>query len=129
MTRRNVYLSVSAILIAFISFAIGESLGQRTMLKQASIQLDGVQAMLLFDRIGKERKIKSLLERGCLTAATSTLDHDENVDMNLLAEFVRGRLDQPSITYIANRDSNILNELKTFKSKYGNTWSEPTCNN
>jgi hypothetical protein len=99
------------------------------MLKQAGIQLDGVQAMLLFDRIRQERKIKSLLERGCLTAATSTLDHDENVDMNLLAEFVRGRLDQPSITYIANLDSNIFNELKTFKSKYGNTWPEPNCNN
>jgi hypothetical protein len=129
MTRRNIYLVLAAAIIAALSVAIGESLGQRSMLKQAGIQLDGVQAMLLFDRIVEERKLKSLLAHGCATEAMTAIDHNENSDLKLLAEFANGKLDQSAVTYISNRDANILNELKTFKSKFGNTWPEPECKN
>jgi hypothetical protein len=57
------------------------------------------------------------------------VDHHENSDLKLLAEFVNGDLDRPAITYITNQAPNILDELRTFKSKYGNTWREPECSN
>jgi hypothetical protein len=129
MSRRNLFFALTIVIIATLAFAIGESLGQRSMLKQAGVQLDGVQAMLLFDRIVEERKIKSLLAHGCATEAMTAIDHDENSDMKLLAEFANEKLEQSTITYIANRDPNLLKELKTFKSKYGNTWPEPECKN
>lgn len=85
--------------------------------------------MLLVDRIVGERKIKSLLARGCTAEAMATIDHNENSDLKLLAEFANGNLDRPTITYITNQAPNILDELKTFKSKYENTWQEPDCKN
>lgn len=85
--------------------------------------------MLLVDRIVEERKEKSLLAHGCATEAMTMVDHHENSDLKLLAEFVNGDLDRPTITYITNQAPNILDELRTFKSKYGNTWREPECSN
>ena len=127
MTRRTVIFVFAALVIAILSIGLGESLGERTMLKGVRKQLDGVQAMLLVNRIGDERKIKSLLARGCASAAAIEVDHSENSDMKLLAEFLNGKLDQPTIRYIANQDPNLLKELKKFKSKYGNPWQEPEC--
>lgn len=129
MTRHIVIVILTALAVAIVSVGIGESLGQRTMLKQTRIQLDDVQAMLLVNRIGDERKIKSLLARGCVSAASIEIDHSENADMKLLSEFLNGKLDQPTIRYIARQDPNILGELKSFKSKYQNTWQEPQCAN
>ena len=115
--------------LVLLSFVIGESIGQRSMRRPFSIQLDGVQAMLLIDRIVEERKIKSLLARGCASEAMTVVDINENSDLKLLAEFVNGKLDHPTLAYITRQDPNILEELGTFKSKYGSTWQEPDCRN
>ena len=129
MTRRTMIFTLAVVIVAALSFGIGESLGQRSMLRSLKVQLDGVQAMLLVDRIVEERKVKSLLAHGCATEAMTMVDHHENSDLKLLAEFINGNLDRSAITYITNQAPNILNELRTFKSKYGNTWREPECSN
>ena len=129
LTRRNVILTIVIVAVAISSFVIGDSIGQRSMRKPIRIQVDRVQAMVLVDRIVEERKVKSLLARGCATEAMTMVDHHENSDLKLLAEFVNGDLDRPALTYITNQAPDILNELKTFKSKYGNTWREPECSN
>jgi hypothetical protein len=113
MTRRTMVFTLAAVIVAALSFGIGESLGQRAMLQSLKVQLDGVQAMLLVDRIVEERKVKSLLAHGCATEAMTRVDHQENSDLKLLAEFVSENLDRPAITYITNQAPNILNELKT----------------
>jgi hypothetical protein len=127
LTWRNVILAFVIAAATISSFVIGDSIGQRSMRKPIRIQVDGVQAMLLVDRIVDERKIKSLLAHGCATEAMTMVDHQENSDLKLLSEFVNGDLDLPALTYITNQSPDILNELKTFKSKYGNTWREPEC--
>jgi|ERR1700733_9532907 len=129
MTRRTMIFTLAIVVVAALSFGIGESLGQRSMLRSLKVQVDGVQAMLLVDRIVGERKVKSLLAHGCAAEAMVMVDHHENSDLKLLAEFVNGSLDRPAITYITNQAPNILNELKTFRNKYGDTWREPECSN
>jgi hypothetical protein len=129
LTRRNVILAFGIVAVAISSFVIGDSFGQRSMRKPIRIQVDGVQAMFLVDRIVEERKVKSLLARGCATETMTMVDHQENSDLKLLTEFVNGDLDRPALAYITNQAPDILNELKTFKSKYGNTWREPVCSN
>jgi hypothetical protein len=99
------------------------------MLRPLGIQVDGVQAMLLIDRIVEERKVKSLLAQGCATEAMRAVDINENADLKLLGEFVNGKLDRPTLDYITHQSPNILEELRTFKSKYGTTWQEPVCKN
>jgi hypothetical protein len=127
MTLRKSMLAISFLVAIALSLAAGESLGQRSMLKGLKIQLDGVQAMLLADRIIEERKLKSLLARGCTTDALNAVNITENSDMKLLAEFVGANLDQPSLQYISSRSPGFLDEVKSFKSSYRVSWSEVTC--
>ena len=47
-------------------------------------------------------------------------------DTELLAGFMRGKLDKGIVEYI-DRNPALLAELKTFKSKYGNSWTEEAC--
>ena len=69
MTKRNWTITALTVLLAIVLFGVGVILGQRLMFRAFSIQLRGVQATLLFDRIVQGRGIKSLLPRGCVTEA------------------------------------------------------------
>jgi len=128
MVVRNIALTFAAVVAAALSFVIGDSFGQRSMLRQAHVQVEGIQAMLLVDRIVEERKIKSLLMRGCTKEAITAVDINENSDLKLLASYLAKELDQGTIDYINHHDPNMLNELKTFKSKYGDKWPVVECN-
>ena len=129
MTRRDVVgFACAAVAIAVLSFGIGESVGQRSMLRPLRIQVDGIQAMLLVDRIVEERRIKSLLARGCTTKAMGEVTNNENADLRTLSRFADGKLDQPTIEYISNQDPNLLNELKTLNGAYVDHWSAVECN-
>jgi putative effector of murein hydrolase len=121
-------LLTGAIAVA-IAFAIGESMGQRSMLAGINAQLDSVQASLIFNRLLDARKLKSLLAKGCIEQAAQAVDVAEDKDMELLAGFVNGKLDASTTKYISDRNPNLLDELKTFKSKYGRSWSETECKN
>ena len=116
------------VMVIVVVFLIGSSVGQRSMIKMMSVELNSVQGMLAFNRLLDERKQQLLLNRGCITQASYAVDIAQDKDMELLSEFfTRGQLDERSLKYIALRDPKLLSELKNFKSKYGNTWVEPEC--
>jgi hypothetical protein len=123
----NVMLGLAFIAAVGLSFAVGESLGQRSMVKQMRINLDGVQAMLLADQIVERRKVRSFLIGGCRTEALEEIDFTENAEMKLLAEFVTSNLDKSSLEYINSRNPNFLDEIRTFKSKYPSKRPEVSC--
>jgi hypothetical protein len=127
MARRHAIIALAVLGIAALSFGIGESLGQRSMMRSYRIELDAVQARLLVDRIVEERRIKALLGRGCATQAMGEITNNENADLKTLTEFVERKLDQSTLAYISNQDPDILSELKTFKGTYVNTWSASGC--
>jgi hypothetical protein len=129
MTQRNMILAGGTMALAILSFVIGDSAGQRSMRNPFRIQMDGVQAMLLVDRIVEERKLKCLLAHDRAAEALKAIDFKENSDLKVLADFLNGDLDPPAVAYITNQDPNIINELKTFKSKYGNTHPAVECSN
>jgi hypothetical protein len=66
MTKRNLTITTLTVLPAIVLFGVGVILGQRLMFRAFGVQLRGVQATLLFDRIVQEREIKTLLVRGCV---------------------------------------------------------------
>ena len=84
--------------------------------------------MLLVNRIVEERRIKSLLVRGCGDKAIGEITNNENSDLRMLLSFVDSNLDRPTIEYINNQDPKLLDELKTFDGKFVNTWSASECN-
>jgi hypothetical protein len=125
MTKRNWTMTTLAVVLAIVLFGIGVILGQRRSFGAFSLQLRGIQATLLFDRIVQERELKSLLARGCLTEAIGEISNNELADRKTLSEFVREKLDRDTIAYINRRDSNILNELDSPAGQFANTW--PGC--
>ena len=121
------WVVVFAVAIA-ASFAAGECTGQRSMLRRASVELDGTQAMLAFNRIHDELRLSSLLSRGCIAAAARALDISQDQNKVVLADFLNGTLSPSDRKYMSDRDPNMVRDLKAFKSKYGRTWTEPACN-
>ena len=91
-------------------------------------QLNSVQGMTAFNRIMDNQKLQTLLSRGCITQASYSLDVAQDEDMEILSRFVtHDQLDAQAVQYISDRDPKLLGKLKTFKSKYGNSWAEPEC--
>jgi hypothetical protein len=82
----------------------------------------------LQNRIIEERRIKSLLARGCGNKAIGEITNNENLDLKTLSGFVDSNLDEPTVEYINNLDPTLLDELKTFDGKFVNTWSGTECN-
>ena len=125
MTKRNWTMTVATLLLAIVLFGGGVIAGQRLMFRAFAVQLRGVQAALLFDRIVQEREIKALLVRGCVTEAIGEISNKELADRKTLSDFVHEKLDRDTIAYINKRDSNILNELDSPTGSFTNTW--PGC--
>ena len=126
--KRNVVIIIIVCELAVgCAFALGEGLAQRSMLRESRVRMDGMQAMLLADRISEEEKIGHLLERGCTAQALQSLSYREDSDLRLLSEFMSRNLDDSAMGYIASQDPEVLRYLKTFKSKYGSAWREPEC--
>jgi len=95
------------------------------MFRAFAIQLRGVQATMLFDRIVQEREIKTLLARGCVNVAIGEISNNELADRKTLSAFVNEKLDRDTIAYINKRDSNILSELDSPTGSFTNSW--PGC--
>jgi len=125
MTKRNWTITVATVLLASVLFGVGVILGQRLMFRAFAIQLRGVQATMLFDRIVQEREIKTLLARGCVNVAIGEISNNELADRKTLSAFVNEKLDRDTIAYINKRDSNILSELDSPTGSFTNTW--PGC--
>lgn len=109
------------------SLLIGANIGQRKAMAHASVEVNGIQADLLFNRILDERKMQSILSRGCVTETQRELDINEDQDMELLAKFFSGELTSQARKYISDREPGLAKALGTFKSKYGDSWVEISC--
>lgn len=127
MTKKNVVLIVLAVVAIAVSFAVGNSVGQRTMLAAASVQLNDVQAMLAFNHLLDDRELQSLLDRGCGTQAAAVVDFYRDKDTESLAGFFRGRLNESTRDYVSKRDPDLVKGLGSFQSKYGQQWAVPEC--
>ena len=122
-------MAVAVVILALMAGAFlgGTSVGQRTMLARANQNLNGVQAMLAFNRIQDEGHLQSLLSQGFTEQAAAFIDYSKSADMELLSGLLRGQISDDTRKYISDRDANLVEDLKTFKSKYGASWMEKAC--
>jgi hypothetical protein len=125
--NRRIWATLVIALALVASFAIGDSVGQRTMLSVASRQLNGVQAMLAFNHLLDGRQLKSLLAEDCIAQAASAIDIAVDKDTETLAELFKGPLDPAARSYVMAREPKLAAELPAFKSKYGQKWSVGKC--
>jgi hypothetical protein len=120
-------VGLAVVLFTTIILWLGISIGTKINRHETAIAIDDIQASLAFNRLLEERKLASLLSRGCVAAAAKEVDIVMDQDTKLLASLYKGKLSPSAIKYIENRDPNLLKTLDTFKSRYGEIWKEPEC--
>lgn len=124
--KTNLFIIATAALLV-ASYLFGLSVGERKMLAEARILMNGAQADLLYNRLAEEREMALMLSKGCISQTQERLNIDLDQDTALLAKFFKGKLDVGSKGYIFDRDPALVASLATFKSKYGNSWTEKAC--
>lgn len=118
-------LYVVSILIAFVA---GGKLSYKHSFEGFSVGLAETQAMLWFNHLLQFREIEADLERkGCEKVALEKTKIAIDGEMRLLSSFHQEYPDSSLNKYISDRDASLLGELKSFKSKYGNSWTVPQC--
>lgn len=91
------------------------------------VELDKTQAMLAFNHMGRYRELESDLARGCYSEALEKAKVSKDQELSLLAAFFKEHPDTSINQYVSDRDPALVEQLKTFKSSYGNSWKEPQC--
>jgi hypothetical protein len=125
MTKRNWTIAAILMVLVIVLLGVGVMLGQRLMYVGIGVQLRGVQAGWLFDRIVREREIKSLLARGCVTEAIGEISNNELADRKTLSGFVHeNSIETLSLTSTSEMRT-LLNELDSPPGSFTNTW--PGC--
>jgi hypothetical protein len=112
---------------ALCIFAIGLSVGQRSMLSIAKTNLANTQAELLFNRVEDERHLSNLLKRGCVGPAAAFVAYVTDADMRLMHGFILGKKMDEALSYIRDRDPEVLKEAARYSPRFPNPWEEPTC--
>jgi hypothetical protein len=115
-------------IVGALAFVVGVRVGQKSMFAVINVQLNDTQAELALNRLDDERHWKELLSKGCVAQTAKSIDIAEDMDMRLLAEFIHGEIDAPTLKYISVHDPGFIQQLNTFKSKYGGGWFEGSCN-
>ena len=120
-------IGLIVIVYSIVIFWFGIAAGMRSNRHQLAQELDSTQAMLAFNRLLDERRLQSLLLKGCAGAALERTNISMDQDTRLLASLFKGRLSPWVAKYVKDRDLELLNSLPKFKSKYGDSWKEPEC--
>jgi hypothetical protein len=119
--------AIGFVLIGGACFALGVREGSRAGFHDTAIKIDSVQAMLVFNHLEDERHWEYLLTSGCFPQATKAIDVAKDKDEELLAGFTKKYPDKEIVKYIRDRSPALIAELTTFKSRYGNSWTEEAC--
>jgi hypothetical protein len=91
------------------------------------VALYETQAMLWFNHLLEFRDIETYLSKGCTDAGLEKTRQSIDEEMHLLADFHKDNGNSSLNKYISDRDPELLAQLETFKSKYGNNKKVPEC--
>lgn len=121
-------LAVILLVAIGVSFTIGDSVGQHAMLNALRPQMAGVQAMLLADKISRQRKLLSYMRAGCIKESIEELDVDQDRGMRVLMDLL-AKSNDASRQYIQTREPDLLDETAHYKARYPDMISHSTCSN
>jgi hypothetical protein len=123
---RYLVAGVMALVVALGSFALG-AMSQHRRNEQINVDLAAGQAMLWFNHLLRFRELESDLTKGCSAEALEKVKISIAEEMRLLSSFYHEHNNTWLNKYISDRDPKLLAQLATFKSPYGNSWTEPQC--
>lgn len=124
---KKVALAILVIVSLVASFAAGGHLTRRHIMGELDEALYETQAMLWFNHLRDYRAIESDLLRGCQPEALEKTRFAIDQEMRLLSEFYAKHPNSSLNKYVSDRDPKLLDQLREFKSQYGNSWKVPKC--
>jgi hypothetical protein len=113
------------LLTAYVSFHYGS----RDRISHINRQIATTQAMQNFNQLQRYRELENDLSHGCSSEALEKIKMSKAEELGLLASFFKEYKDTWVNKYVSDRDPNLIDQLKVFKSPYGNSWVEPKCAN
>jgi len=121
-------IASSAVVGLLALTAIGSfMLGAKTNRAEPAAGVAAVQAVLGFNHLLRYRELEADLSKGCSSEALEKVRISIDQETRLLSSYYAEH-NSPSVSeYISKRDPTLLTQLKGFKSKYGDSWSEPQC--
>jgi len=82
---------------------------------------------LAFNDLQDELHWENLLSKGCLHRVTKSIDIARDKNMELLADFTKGKIDKDTMSYVNSSGPALINELRSYKRKSGEILSEDGC--
>src|ERR1035437_289522 len=123
---KRVLLSIAVVLLMLTLIAGAFMLGRNTQYSNSEQMLEGAQAILSFNHAQRYREIEDDLSKGCLAEALEKARISKDQELVLLSSFIKEH-PNTEFKYASDRDPKLIEQMKTFKSKYGSSWSEPKC--
>jgi hypothetical protein len=115
------------LLIAAGSYVLGAKSRSQVPWAEVNAELAAIQASLSLNHLLRYRQLESDLAKGCVDEVLEKLRISVDQEMQLLASFHKEHKASWANKSIAERDPQLPEQLEQFKSKYGTSWSEPTC--
>lgn len=113
------------LLTAYVSFHYGAS----ARISHINRQIATTQAMQNFNVLQRYRELEKDLSQGCNSEALEKIKMSKAQELSLLTSFFNEYKDTWVNKYVSDRDPNLIEQLKVYKSPYGNSWVEPKCAN
>ena len=121
-------LAVAAVVVVGLaSYRLGLRAGADQAKESFGSVLASVQADLGLSKLQRLRVLEADLARGCSKEALAKLRFDIDSQLYVLSSLYRDHKDTWVVEELAKRDPTIPAQLKSFKSQFGNSWTEPKC--
>jgi hypothetical protein len=124
---RKVTLAIAWLVSLVVVAGLASNAALKNQLAAFGIELDKTQAMLAFNHMDRYRELESDLSKGCYVEAIEKAKISKDQELSLLSSFFKAHPDEGFQKYVLDRDPAVAEQLKTFKSAYGDTWTWPKC--
>ncbi|MEJ8840464.1 hypothetical protein [Ramlibacter sp. AN1133] len=128
--NRSLAISLSAtavVAVGLASYRLGLRAGAVQAKESFGSVLASVQADLGLSQLQRLRVLEADLARGCSKEALAKLRFDIDSQLYVLSSLYRGHRGTWVIEELAKRDPTLPAQLESFKSQFGNSWTEPKC--
>jgi peptidoglycan hydrolase CwlO-like protein len=106
------------------SFFLGANLSKKAIARS----IEQLQAELSFGHLKMYSDIQSDLKSNCRSRADSRLEFVINEQKMRMAEYVQNNvIDKKFEDYITLRDSNLIEELRSYEVDWSKEWILPNC--
>src|SRR5712664_3539648 len=87
-------------------------------------ELAQTQGMLAYNHLQRYQELEESLSKGCNAAVLEKLKISAANERVLLASFLRDRPNGWLQKYVSDRSAGLPEQLATYKSPYGTSWTE-----